>query len=72
MEVEEWKTEVLEELDRLVTGEYDQLGRVINSIEASSDHFDAVAVTPERRKTERIEKVAREQETLIRGQQAII
>lgn len=37
--IEEWKTELVDELDRLVKSEYDDLSNLINTIEACSDDF---------------------------------
>lgn len=38
--IEEWKTELVDELDRLVKSEYDDLSNLINTIEACSDDFE--------------------------------
>lgn len=37
--IEEWKTELVDELDRLVKSEYDELSNLINTIEACGDDF---------------------------------
>jgi hypothetical protein len=38
--IEEWKTELVDELDRLVKSEYDELSNLINTIEACGDDFE--------------------------------
>ena len=42
LEMEEWKKNIIAQLDRIVKDEYEELGDLINAIEACSEDFEEV------------------------------
>lgn len=42
LEMEEWKKNIIAQLDRIVKDEYEELGDLINAIEACSQDFEEV------------------------------